>query len=170
MQIPFIKFFILDKLIKVGQAGLTPEEIEKGKTGISSSQILLANIVGSFAKEDKPLIGGYTTIGKLIGVSPKTAQRDMQVLEDLDLVFIKSGRHKRNANQYNPTPKLKSLYSQFGHTNKVKKTTNTPKGYVSIPGKVDVPSRYSKEYQSDLANFPASYALKRLQQRINDDK
>ena len=155
MQIPFIKFFILDKLLKFG---------------LSPSQMLLANIVGSFAKDDKPLIGGYTTIGKLIGVSPKTAQRDLQVLEDIDLVFIKSGRHKRNANQYNPTSKLKSLYSQFGHTNKVKKTTNTPEGYVTIPGEVNVPPRYSKEYQSDLASFPASYALKRLQQRIEKDK
>ena len=78
MQIPFIKFFILDKLLKLG---------------LSPSQMLLANIIGSFAKEDKPLIGGYTTIGKLIGVSPKTAQRDLQVLEDIDLVFIKSGRN-----------------------------------------------------------------------------
>ena len=155
MQIPFIKFFILDKLLKLG---------------LSSSQILLANIVGSFAKEDKPLIGGYTTIGKLIGVSPKTAQRDMQVLEDLDLVFIKSGRHKRNANQYNPTSKLKSLYGQFGHTDKVKSTTNTPKGYVTIPGKVNVPSRYSKEYQSDLAGYGNEFALRRLQQRIERDK
>lgn len=155
MQVPFIKFMILQKLIDLG---------------CSPSQVLLANIVGSFAKQDKPLIGGYTTIGKLIGVSPKTAQRDMQVLEDLDLVFIKSGRHKRNANQYNPTSKLKSLYGQFGHTDKVKSTTNTPKGYVTIPGKVNVPSRYSKEYQSDLANFPASYALERLQYRIERDK
>ena len=156
MQIPFIKFFILDKLLKFG---------------LSPSQMLLANIVGSFAKDDKPLIGGYTTIGKLIGVSPKTAQRDMQVLEDLDLVFIKSGRHKRNANQYNPTPKLKSLYGQFGHTDKVKKSTNTPnKGIITISGEVNVPPRYSKEYQSDLANFPASYALKRLQDRINLDR
>ena len=155
MQIPFIKFFILDKLLKLG---------------LSSSQILLANIVGSFAKEDKPLIGGYTTIGKLIGVSPKTAQRDLQVLEDLDLVFIKSGRHKRNANQYNPTSKLKSLYGQFGHTDKVKSTTNTPKGYVTIPGKVNVPSRYSKEYQSDLAGYGNEFALRRLQQRIERDK
>ena len=155
MQIPFIKFFILDKLLKLG---------------LSPSQMLLANIIGSFAKEDKPLIGGYTTIGKLIGVSPKTAQRDLQVLEDIDLVFIKSGRHKRNANQYNPTSKLKSLYGQFGHTDKVKKTTNTPKGYVTIPGKVRVPSRYSKEYQSDLNNYSASYALERLEQRIERDK
>ena len=156
MQVPFIKFFILDKLLKLG---------------LSPSQMLLANIVGSFAKQDKPLIGGYTTIGKLIGVSPKTAQRDMQVLEDLDLVFIKSGRHKRNANQYNPTPKLKSLYGQFGHTDKVKKSTNTPnKGIITISGEVNVPPRYSKEYQSDLANFPASYALKRLQDRINLDR
>ena len=155
MQIPFIKFFILDKLLKFG---------------LSPSQMLLANIIGSFAKEDKPLIGGYTTIGKLIGVSPKTAQRDLQVLEDIDLVFIKSGRHKRNANQYNPTSKLKSLYGQFGHTDKVKSTTNTPKGYVTIPGKVNVPSRYSKEYQSDLDNYSASYALGRLQQRIERDK
>ena len=155
MQVPYIKFFIIDKLLKLG---------------LSPSQMLLANIVGSFAKEDKPLIGGYTTIGKLIGVSPKTAQRDMQVLEDLDLVFIKSGRHKRNANQYNPTSKLKSLYGQFGYTDKVKKTTNTPKGYVTIPGKVRVPSRYSKEYQSDLDNYSASYALERLEQRIERDK
>ena len=155
MQIPFIKFFILDKLLKLG---------------LSPSQMLLANIIGSFAKEDKPLIGGYTTIGKLIGVSPKTAQRDMQVLEDQDLVFIKSGRHKRNANQYNPTSKLKSLYGQFGHTDKVKSTTNTPKGYVTIPGKVNVPSRYSKEYQSDLAGYGSEFASRRLQQRIERDK
>ena len=155
MQIPFIKFFILDKLLKFG---------------LSPSQMLLANIVGSFAKDDKPLIGGYTTIGKLIGVSPKTAQRDMQVLEDQDLVFIKSGRHKRNANQYNPTSKLKSLYGQFGHTDKVKSTTNTPKGYVTIPGKVNVPSRYSKEYQSDLAGYGSEFASRRLQQRIERDK
>ncbi len=155
MQVPFIKFMILQKLIDLG---------------CSPSQVLLANIVGSFAKQDKPLIGGYTTIGKLIGVSPKTAQRDMQVLEDLDLVFIKSGRHKRNANQYNPTSKLKSLYGQFGHTDKVKSTTNTPKGYVTIPGEVNVPPRYSKEYQSDLTNFTPSYALKRLQYRIERDK
>tara|TARA_R110000823_G_scaffold307213_2_gene429818 strand:+ start:1533 stop:1931 length:399 start_codon:yes stop_codon:yes gene_type:complete len=132
--------------------------------------MLLANIIGSFAKEDKPLIGGYTTIGKLIGVSPKTAQRDLQVLEDIDLVFIKSGRHKRNANQYNPTSKLKSLYGQFGHTDKVKSTTNTPKGYVTIPGKVNVPSRYSKEYQSDLAGYGSEFASRRLQQRIERDK
>tara|TARA_R110000824_G_scaffold235297_1_gene424078 strand:- start:1240 stop:1707 length:468 start_codon:yes stop_codon:yes gene_type:complete len=155
MQIPFIKFFILDKLLKLG---------------LSPSQMLLANIIGSFAKEDKPLIGGYTTIGKLIGVSPKTAQRDLQVLEDIDLVFIKSGRHKRNANQYNPTSKLKSLYGQFGHTDKVKSTTNTPKGYVTIPGKVNVPSRYSKEYQSDLAGYGSEFASRRLQQRIERDK
>ncbi len=155
MQIPFIKFFILDKLLKLG---------------LSPSQMLLANIIGSFAKEDKPLIGGYTTIGKLIGVSPKTAQRDLQVLEDQDLVFIKSGRHKRNANQYNPTSKLKSLYGQFGHTDKVKSTTNTPKGYVTIPGKVNVPSRYSKEYQSDLAGYGSEFASRRLQQRIERDK
>jgi hypothetical protein len=155
MQIPFIKFFILEKLISLG---------------CSPSQILLSNVIASFAKQDKPLIGGYKTIGKLVNISQKTAERDLRALEDLDLVVIKSGRHKRNANQYYPTYKLKALYSQFDYSNRVKKTTNTPKGYVSTPGKVDVPSRYSKEYQSDLANFSESYANQRLQQRINKDK
>ncbi len=114
MYIKYLKYAVIEPLI---QLGLTP------------SQLLLANIIISFTKEDKPLIGGYTTIGKLINVSGKTAQRDIKKLQELKLITVKSGRHTRNANQYKPSKKLKALYGQNVRINMDKKSANTPKGY-----------------------------------------
>ena len=123
MYIKYLKYAVVQPLVELG---------------LSPSQLLLANIIISFSKEDKPLIGGYTTIGKLINVSGKTVQRDIIKLQELKLVRVKSGRHTRNANQYFPTKKLKGYVTQSpqSYRQKVridmdKKSANTPKGYYS---------------------------------------
>ena len=116
MYIKYLKYAVVQPLVELG---------------LSPSQLLLANIIISYSKQDKPLIGGYTTLGKLINVSGKTVQRDVKKLQDLKLVGVKSGRFKRNANQYFPTKKLKSLYGQNVRINMDKKSANTPKGYYS---------------------------------------
>ena len=116
MYIKYLKYAVIDALV---QLGLTP------------SQLLLANIIISFSKEDRPLIGGQQTLGKLINVSGKTVQRDVKKLQELKLITVKSGRHTRNANQYMPSKKLKGLYGQNVRINMDRKSTNTPKGYYS---------------------------------------
>jgi hypothetical protein len=114
MYIKYLKYAVVDPLV---QLGLTP------------SQLLLANIIVSFSKEDRPLIGGQQTIGKLINVSGKTVQRDVKKLQELKLITVKSGRHTRNANQYMPSKKLTGLYGRNVRINMDRKSTNTPKGY-----------------------------------------
>jgi len=116
MYIKYLKYVAVDQLV---QLGLTP------------SQLLLTNIIISFSKEDRPLIGGQETLGKLINVSGKTIQRDIKKLQELKLITVKSGRHTRNANQYMPSKKLKGLYGQNVPINMDRKSTNTPKGYYS---------------------------------------
>tara|TARA_R100000734_G_C3219916_1_gene31830 strand:- start:46 stop:531 length:486 start_codon:yes stop_codon:yes gene_type:complete len=123
MYIKYLKYAVIQPLVELG---------------LSPSQLLLANIIISFSKEDKPLIGGYTTIGKLINVSGKTVQRDIIKLQEHKLVGVKSGRFKRNANQYFPTKKLKRYmthspqsYRQNVRIDIDKKSANTPKGYYS---------------------------------------
>ena len=134
------------------------------------NEVVFASILMSFNKEDKKLRAGLNNIAESMGVSGRTIARIAKSLQDKGFIKIYSGQKQRNANQYNPTPKLTALYGQKVSIDKDKKSTHTPEGYVTIPGEVKVPHRYSKEYQSDLANFPPAYALKRLQQRINDDK
>ena len=114
MYIKYLKYAVVDPLV---QLGLTP------------SQLLLANIIVSFSKEDRPLRGGPQTIGKLINVSGKTVQRDVKKLQELKLITVKSGRHTRNANQYMPSKKLTGLYGRNVRINMDRKSTNTPKGY-----------------------------------------
>lgn len=134
------------------------------------NEVVFASILMSFNKEDKKLRAGLDNIAEAMGVSGKTIGRIAKSLKSKGFIKIYSGQSQRNANQYNPTPKLTALYGQNVPINKDNVSTHTPKGYVTIPGKVNVPSRYSKEYQSDLDNYSASYALGRLQQRIERDK
>jgi DNA-binding MarR family transcriptional regulator len=134
------------------------------------NEVVFASILMSFSKEDKKLRAGLDNIAEAMGVSGKTIGRIAKSLQDKGFIKIYSGQKQRNANQYNPTPKLTALYGQNVSINKDNVSTHTPKGYVTIPGKVNVPSRYRKEYQSDLASFPESYALQRLQYRIERDR
>ena len=116
MYIKYLKYAVVDSLVQLG---------------VSPSQLLLANIIISFSHDRKPLIGGYSTLGKLINVSGKTVQRDIKQLQELKLITVKSGRHQRNANQYMASKKLKALYGQKVRINMDKKSANTPKGYYS---------------------------------------
>ena len=116
MYIKYLKYAVVDSLVQLG---------------LSPSQLLLANIIISFGHDRKPLIGGYSTLGKLINISGKTIQRDVKKLQELKLITVKSGRHTRNANQYMPSKKLKALYGQNVRINMDRKSTNTPKGYYS---------------------------------------
>tara|TARA_R110002167_G_scaffold15339_2_gene61271 strand:- start:751 stop:1230 length:480 start_codon:yes stop_codon:yes gene_type:complete len=136
----------------------------------SMNEVVFASILMSFNKDDKKLRAGFDNIAEAMGVSGKTIERIAKSLKSKGFITIYSGKKQRNANQYNPTPKLTALYGQNVSINIDKKSNHTPKGYVTIPGKVRVPSRYSKEYQSDLNNYSASYALERLEQRIERDK
>jgi DNA-binding MarR family transcriptional regulator len=136
----------------------------------SMNEVVFASILMSFNKEDKKLRAGQDNIAEAMGISGKTIGRIAKSLSTRGFITIYSGKKQRNANQYNPTPKLTALYGQNVPIDKDKMTNHTPKGYVTIPGKVNIPSRYSKEYQSDLANFTESYALERLQARIDRDK
>jgi len=134
------------------------------------NEVVFASILMSFNKEDKKLRAGQDSIAEAMGISGKTIGRIANSLQDKGFIKIYSGKAQRNANQYNPTPKLTALYGQNVSINRDKMSNHTPKGYVTIPGEANVPPRYSKEYQSDLANFNPSYALKRLQYRIERDK
>ena len=153
MHVKYLKYALVGKLVDLG---LTP------------SQIILANIIVSFGKEDKPLRAGYTKVGKLINVSGKTAQRDMDKLSVLGLVHIKSGKAQRNANEYRPTKKLQALYGQNVSINMDKLTNHTPKGYNKETPVVSLAKQHGflKEYESDVENFNEEYAKRRLDQRI----
>ena len=65
MYIKYLKYAVVDSLVQLG---------------LSPSQLLLANIIISFSHDRKPLIGGYSTLGKLINVSGKTIQRDIKLV------------------------------------------------------------------------------------------
>tara|TARA_R110000737_G_scaffold351224_1_gene392776 strand:+ start:246 stop:725 length:480 start_codon:yes stop_codon:yes gene_type:complete len=136
----------------------------------SMNEVVFASILMSFNKEDKKLRAGQNNIAEAMGVSGKTIGRIAKSLKTKGFITIYSGQSQRNANQYNPTPKLTALYGQNVSIDKDKKSNHTPKGYVTIPGEVRVPPRYSKEYQTDLAGYGTKFALDRLQQRIDRDR
>ena len=155
MQVKYLKYIPLE--LMVGH-------------DFSMNEVVFASIVMSFNKEDKKLRAGQDNLAEAMGISGKTIGRIANSLKNKGFITIYSGKAQRNANQYNPTPKLIALYGQNVSINRDKMSNHTPKGYVTIPGEVNVPPRYSKEYKSDLANFPASYALERLQYRIERDR
>lgn len=157
MKVKYLKYIPLQEMVEAG---------------MDEKEIILANVVMAFSKDDKELRAGFDNIAEAVPSSNRTVRRTLESLQKKGFVNIASGYKQRNANTYYPTKKLKSLYGQNGHINKAKLATHTPKGYVKKPEGFSLAKNYGllKEYQSDLENFNESYALERLNTRINIKK
>jgi len=155
MKVPYQSYLPQQKLVEMG---LTP------------SQILLAGVIGSFSKQDKPCIDSYKGLGESCNISSRTCQRDIAKLAILGLITIKSGSKTRNANQYFATKKLKALYGQNGYNNIAKMAKNNPskEGYNTQGDAASLAKQHNleKEYLDDVAGFNEDYAKARLKQRI----
>lgn len=153
MKVPYLKFIPLQKLVELG---------------LNPTQVLLATIIISFGKDDKTLRAGLDNISEALGLSGSTIKRAIPKLVELKLVTVKSGYKQRNANEYLPTPKLKALYGQNDHINRVKMTIHTPKGYNKEDDVRALARKHNllKDYEKELEEYPKDYADKRLKQKI----
>ena len=153
MKIKYLKYIPLQQFVELG---------------LSANQILLASAVMSFYKDDKTLRVGYKKLAEATGIPVRTVRRDMATLANIELIIIKSGKAKRNANEYFPTKKLKDLYGHGGHINMVTVANHTPSkegdNREGDPASLAKQYNLHKEYMSDLE---LGYdAEKRLYQRL----
>ena len=155
MKVPYLKFIPLQKLVELG---------------LNPTQVLLATIIISFGKDDKTLRAGLDNISEALGLSGSTIKRAIPKLVELKLVTVKSGYKQRNANEYLPTPKLKALYGQNDHINRVKMTTHTPKGYIKKKeeGTFSVPPSFSQRYKEYVEGYSQEYADKQLKRYLEN--
>lgn len=158
MQVPYLKFIPLQKLVELG---------------LNPTQVLLVTIIISFGKDDKTLRAGLDNISEALGLSGSTIKRAIPKLVELKLVSVKSGYKQRNANEYLPTPKLKALYGQNDRIDRVKMTTHTPKGYNINKNDDDALARrlnFVKEYETYKNQFGEKYAKEMLERKANKEK
>ena len=116
MKVKYLKYIPLQKMVEAG---------------MDEKEIILANVVIAFSKDDKKLRAGFDNIAEAVPSSNRTVRRTLESLQEKGFIYIASGYRQRNANTYYPTKKLKGLYGRSGHINKAKLATHTPKGYNS---------------------------------------
>ena len=156
MKVKYIKYFLLEELVELG---------------LSMNEVVFANVLVSFHKDDKVLRAGQENISEAMGVCGKTIGRIAIKLRDKGLISIVSGKAQLNANTYYPSTRLLGLYRQNVSINKDKKSNHTPKGYVKKDPVASLAKQHDllKEYQSDLnAGLPLKDIKQRLEMRIKN--
>ena len=134
--------------------------------GLNLNEVMLANTIVSFYKEDKPVIDSFAGLGKVINSSGKTAERAIKTLKEKELITVLSGFKQKNANQYKPTEKLLKRYRQnvYNDIDKLSKNTSSIEEYTTERkgDTLRVPPSFQKKYEFYVKEFGKTEANKYL--------
>ena len=70
------------------------------EAGMDEKEIILANVVMAFSRDDKELRAGFDNIAEAVPSSNRTVRRTLESLQKKGFVNIASGYKQRNANTH----------------------------------------------------------------------